>query len=63
MFYGDVNSFIVKKDVAYLFLTQGQKTIIDREDLERVLDYRWHAEKDKGTFTLAMVPPENFTVF
>ena len=50
MFYGDVNSFIVKKDVAYLFLTQGQKTIIDREDLERVLDYRWHAEKDKGTF-------------
>ena len=50
MFYGDVNSFIVKKDVAHLFLTQGQKTIIDREDLERVLDYRWHAEKDKGTF-------------
>jgi hypothetical protein len=50
VFYGDVNSFIVKKDVAYLFLTQGQKTIIDREDLERVLDYRWCARKGRNTF-------------
>jgi AP2 domain len=45
-----VNSFIVKKDVAYLFLTQGKKTIIDREDLERVLDYRWYADKCRNTF-------------
>jgi hypothetical protein len=25
-----MNSFVVKKDVAYLFLTQDKKTVIDR---------------------------------
>jgi putative SOS response-associated peptidase YedK len=34
----------MKKDVAFLFLTQGKRTVIDRTDLERVLDYRWWVE-------------------
>jgi AP2 domain len=50
VFYGDVNSFVIKKNVAYLFLTKGQKTIIDLEDLERVLDYRWCTYKGSSTF-------------
>ena len=40
-----INSFVVKGDLAYLFLTQDKKTLIDRRDLERVLDYRWDAQK------------------
>jgi hypothetical protein len=42
-FYGGMNSFVVKKNVAYLFLTQGKKTVIDRIDLEKALTHRWIA--------------------
>jgi hypothetical protein len=42
-FYEVMNSFVVKKNVAYLFLTQGKKTVIDRIDLEKALTHRWIA--------------------
>jgi hypothetical protein len=40
-----VNSFVIKGDKVHVFLTQGKKTVIDREDLERVLSHQWHAHK------------------
>lgn len=36
------NSFVVKRGVAYIFLTQRRKAIIDLENLHRVLEYRWY---------------------
>jgi hypothetical protein len=40
------NSFIVKKEVAYLFLTKGKKTVVDRTDLAKALDNRWWTQGD-----------------
>src|SRR5215469_706225 len=39
------NSFVVKGSHAYLFLTQGKKTVIDRDDLEKALSRRWYAHR------------------
>lgn len=40
-----INNFVIKRNTAYLFLTQGQKAIVDRSDLEEVLKYRWYTHK------------------
>jgi hypothetical protein len=42
-----MNSFVVKKNVAYLFLTRGKKTVIDRIDLEKALTHHWFALKHR----------------
>jgi hypothetical protein len=44
------NSFVVKGKFVYVFLTQGKKTIIDREDLERALEHQWCTIKNHNTF-------------
>jgi hypothetical protein len=44
------NSFVVVGFRAYLFLTQGKKTVIDLRDLEKALQYRWCAQKNHHTW-------------
>jgi hypothetical protein len=44
------HSFVIKGNVAYIFLTQGRKTVIDRKHLERVLEHRWYAHKMGRSF-------------
>jgi HNH endonuclease len=38
-----VNKYHIEEDVAYIFLTKGQTTMIDVADLEKVLLYTWMA--------------------
>jgi hypothetical protein len=47
---GLINSFVIKGNLAHLFLTQGKKTVIDRADLEKALDFHWYAVRAKNTW-------------
>jgi hypothetical protein len=39
----------INKDIVILRLTQGQQTIIDRDDYEKIMDYPWTAAYCKET--------------
>ena len=43
----EMNSFIVKYDAAYLFLSQGKVAVIHQVDLEKVLEHHWYAHQNK----------------
>ena len=45
-----MNEYAIENDIAYLLLNQGKRTVIDREDLERCLDYHWCALRNGKTF-------------
>lgn len=44
------NYFRIEGDAAHIYLTQGKEAIIDLDDLERVLRYRWYARKEGNNF-------------
>jgi hypothetical protein len=44
------NNFVIKRNRAYLFLTRRKRTVIDRTDLESVLEHRWFPQKSRNTF-------------
>jgi hypothetical protein len=47
------NSFVIKGFYAYLFLTQGKKTVIGIGYLEKVLNHRWHARRNGNVWYAA----------
>lgn len=46
-FYSDPDGFV------HLELTQGKETVIDRNDLPKVMGYRWHAKRHRMTYYAA----------
>jgi hypothetical protein len=42
----EMNSFIVKYDAAYLFLSKGKVALTGRVDLEKVLEHHWYAHSE-----------------
>jgi len=49
------NSYRIEGDVAWIALTKGQETCIDRKNLEKVLKFRWRATWCDAYYAVASV--------
>ena len=54
------NIYRIRGDVVDIFMANGYTAVIDLEDLEKVLQYRWRVLKDRNTvYAIAHTPMVN----